>query len=99
MGLKNKLSRTTYLLDIYSWDKVGEMCNDTIKVFKLKEYPIAKLTWTIDLGGKNFFSEPNLSNAVIGIYEINPDYTLKSVYSMSVNQCVDLMTQIDKENK
>lgn len=90
MRLKNKQERLEYYTDNLNWIQVSYLLNGRCSIKKLKNYPIVKIFWDLKINNKT-------TQLTIGCYRINPDWTLENCYSMSVNQCVDLITKCDKE--
>ena len=93
MVLKNKQERLNYFNDSNNWFSLVYVLAGNLKVKKLKNYPIMKIYW--DLKVTNY----DVMERMIGCYRVNPDWTLENCYSMSINQCIDLMTKCDNEVK
>lgn len=96
--MKNKQERENYFRDGKNWNQIGFLLDGKCIVKRLNEYPIVEIAWELDVTPSGYCKGIAIQHR-LGYYRINPDYSLNNCYSMSVNQCVDLMTQLDKAEK
>ena len=98
MTMKNKQERENYFRDGKNWINMDTVLYNNIQIKRLKNYPIVEVTWNLDVTPHNYCAGIQIHHR-LGYFRVNEDYSLNNCYSMSTNQCVDLMTQIDKAEK
>lgn len=98
MRLKNKQERENYFNSSNNWILEDRMIGYKIQLKKLSGYPIAELTWILDITPYEFRQGIPIEHR-LGYFKINPNWSLNECYSMSFNQCIDFMTKCDKEGK
>ena len=94
--LKNKTEREEYFRDDKHWILLEKWCLHSmfIKVYHLTPYNIIKITADVNLNG--------ITECVLGCYELcntSEAAALNSIYELTLNQCIDVMTKQDMEEK